>query len=77
MIIYRNYRQKLRTNKILDKQKAEIEGLLLNILPAEVAHELQEKGVADPRYYDKVSVLFTDFKEFSHLADGQIGRAHV
>jgi len=29
-------------------QNVEIEKLLLNILPAEVAHELQEKGLATP-----------------------------
>ena len=68
-ILYRNYKVKIRTNKILDKQKAEIETLLLNILPEEVAKELQETGNATPKYYEKVSVLFTDFKSFSKLAD--------
>lgn len=69
LLIYRNYRIKVRTHKILDKQKGEIEGLLLNILPSEVAKELQEKGHADPRYYDSVSVMFTDFKGFTIIAD--------
>lgn len=68
-VIYRNYRSKVKTNIILDKQKAEIEGLLLNILPSEVATELQMNGVATPRYYDQVSVLFTDFKGFTLIAD--------
>ena len=68
-IIYRDYRNKIKTNKILDSQKAEIESLLLNILPAEVAHELKKTGTATPRYYEKASVLFTDFKSFSTLAD--------
>jgi adenylate cyclase len=36
-IIFRNYRAKVRINHVLDKQKDEIESLLLNILPAEVA----------------------------------------
>ena len=69
LVIYRDYRNKIRLNKVLDKQKAEIEGLLLNILPAEVAGELQKTGVATPRYYEKATVLFTDFKSFSQLAD--------
>ena len=69
MIIYRDYRNKIRVNKVLDNQKAEIEGLLLNILPAEVAQELQKTGAATPRYYERASVLFTDFKSFSKLAD--------
>jgi class 3 adenylate cyclase len=68
-VIYRNYRSKAKTNIILDKQKAEIEGLLLNILPSEVATELQMNGVATPRFYDQVSVLFTDFKGFTLIAD--------
>lgn len=68
-IIYRNYRNKVKTNQILDHQKQEIEHLLLNILPAEVAEELQTKGKATPRNYSDVSVLFTDFKGFTTIAD--------
>lgn len=68
-ILYRNYKMKIKTNKILDKQKDEIETLLLNILPAEVAHELKTTGNATPKFYERVSVLFTDFKSFSRLAD--------
>jgi class 3 adenylate cyclase len=69
IIIYRNYRNKVKTNLLLDKQKDQIEHLLLNILPAEIAAELQNKGIASPRYYDSVSVLFTDFKGFTRIAD--------
>jgi len=54
---------------LLDSQKLEIESLLLNILPAEVARELQQNGQATPRYYESVSVLFTDFKSFTNIAD--------
>jgi class 3 adenylate cyclase/Flp pilus assembly protein TadD len=68
-ITYRGYRTKIRTNRLLDSQKAEIEGLLLNILPVEVARELQTSGKSDPRYYENVSVLFTDFKSFSMMAE--------
>lgn len=68
LIVYRNYRNKLKLNKILDSKNAQIEHLLLNILPSEVAEELQKNGNATPRYYEKVSVLFTDFKGFSSLA---------
>jgi class 3 adenylate cyclase/tetratricopeptide (TPR) repeat protein len=69
LLIFRNYRIKVKTNKILDQQKGEIENLLLNILPAEVANELQVKGHADPKYYESVSVMFTDFKGFTTIAD--------
>jgi len=69
IILYRNYRSKLKINKILDLQKEKIETLLLNILPSEVAQELQKNGNATPRYYERASVLFTDFKGFTKLAE--------
>ena len=68
-ILYRNYRNKVKVNKQLDSQKAQIESLLLNILPGEVASELQTQGHATPRYFEKVSVLFTDFVGFTKIAD--------
>ncbi|HEY0060429.1 MAG TPA: adenylate/guanylate cyclase domain-containing protein [Flavisolibacter sp.] len=68
-IIYRNSLQKTRINKILDKQKDQIEHLLLNILPKEVAYELQTSGISKPRQYNEVSILFTDFKGFTSIAD--------
>jgi class 3 adenylate cyclase len=69
IILYRNYRNKIKTNKLLDAQKVKIENLLLNILPAEVAEELQKNGTATPRYYKMASVLFTDFKGFTKLSE--------
>jgi adenylate cyclase len=69
IVFYRDYRLKVRTNKLLDKQNMQIESLLLNILPQEVAHELQSTGKATPRNYEKVSVLFTDFKSFTSHAE--------
>lgn len=67
--IYRNYRIKAKTNRILDKQKVQIENLLLNILPQEVANELQTTGRSTPRHHESVSVLFTDFKGFTAIAE--------
>lgn len=69
LLIFRNYRIKVKTHKILDRQKGEIESLLLNILPSEVANELQVYGHAIPRNYEFVSVMFTDFKGFTAIAD--------
>ncbi|HTE27492.1 adenylate/guanylate cyclase domain-containing protein [Flavitalea sp.] len=68
-IIYRNYLQKVKVNKVLDKQKDQIEQLLLNILPKEVASELQTSGKSLPRHFEEVTVLFTDFKGFTSIAD--------
>jgi class 3 adenylate cyclase/Tfp pilus assembly protein PilF len=69
ILIFRSYRVKVKTHKILDKQKNEIEGLLLNILPEKVANELQTTGHATPKHYESVSVMFTDFKGFTTIAD--------
>lgn len=67
-IILRNYLAKVKVNKVLDKQKVEIENLVLNILPATIAKELRLKGTATPRNYESVSVLFTDFKDFTKIS---------
>ena len=67
-ITFRNYMAKVRTNRLLDLQKMEIEKLLMNILPAKVAKELREDGHASSRYFKSVSVLFTDFKDFSKIS---------
>ncbi len=77
LLIFRSYRVKARTNRLLDKQKDEIENLLLNILPSEVAKELRVQGHAVPRYYDSVSVMFTDFKGFTTIADKMAPQALV
>ncbi|HLO81243.1 MAG TPA: adenylate/guanylate cyclase domain-containing protein [Chitinophagaceae bacterium] len=68
-VLYRDYRNKIKTNKLLDQRKAEIEALLLNILPFEVAEELQKTGKANPRYYESTTVMFTDFVGFSRIAE--------
>jgi class 3 adenylate cyclase/CheY-like chemotaxis protein len=43
--------------------------LLLNILPYEVAEQLKNKGYVEPKHYKRVSVLFTDFKGFTKIAE--------
>jgi class 3 adenylate cyclase len=53
----------------LQKEKQKSEDLLLNILPHEVAEELKEKGKADAKYFDDVSVLFTDFVNFTSTSE--------
>jgi class 3 adenylate cyclase len=68
-------RQK-KTNRLLYQKNQEIkkeqvrsDELLLNILPAQVADELKEYGAAQARHYDNVTVLFSDFKDFSKIAE--------
>jgi adenylate cyclase len=55
-------------NKI-GKEKKRSEKLLLNILPEETAEELKATGTAKTKRYDLVSVLFTDFKNFTQASE--------
>jgi len=49
----------------LEAEKRHAETLLLNILPARAAKELREKGAVDPRYFEDVTIMFTDFVGFT------------
>jgi class 3 adenylate cyclase len=53
-----------RNEEILQQQQA-AQGLLLNILPEQVAAELAAKGEVAPRYFEDVTILFTDFVGFT------------
>ncbi|HNB81598.1 MAG TPA: adenylate/guanylate cyclase domain-containing protein [Chitinophagaceae bacterium] len=53
----------------LSKQKKLSDDLLLNILPKTVADEIKTKGYADPKFFDKVTVMFTDFKDFTKISE--------
>lgn len=55
-------------NRINEARKRSDE-LLLNILPEEVAEELKERGSAEARHFDHVTVMFTDFKGFTALSE--------
>jgi class 3 adenylate cyclase len=50
-------------------EKKRSETLLLNILPAETARELKLNGRVDAVKFNEVTVLFTDFIEFSKSAE--------
>lgn len=63
------YVRKRKDNKIIEKEKKRSDDLLLNILPYEVAEELKEKGEANAKYYEKVSIIFTDFEGFTKLSE--------
>jgi class 3 adenylate cyclase/ligand-binding sensor domain-containing protein len=54
---------------VILKEKERSEELLLNILPVEVAEELKLNGVSPARTFDEVTVLFTDFKEFTIISE--------
>lgn len=56
-----------RNKTLLEKKRSE--ELLLNILPAETAKEILETGTAKAKRFEDVTVLFTDFKNFTLLSE--------
>lgn len=49
----------------IKKAKKRSDELLLNILPEETAEELKETGTAKTKSFESITVLFTDFKNFT------------
>lgn len=58
-----------KKNIIINQEKERSDELLLNILPAETAEELKNTGHSDARHFDMVTVMFTDFKGFTYMAE--------
>jgi len=76
IIFFRMYKTKLRSTKelaeknlIIISEKRRSDELLLNILPLETANELKTHGKAIARDYEMVTVLFTDFKDFTKISE--------
>ena len=67
--LYRRYTFIKKTNKIIEEEKNRSDQLLLNILPSQTAEELKMYGRVEAKRFDMVTVLFTDFKEFTHFAE--------
>ncbi len=74
--LYQNLEQKVQERTFtIESQKLEIErekrksdDLLLNILPLEIAEELKQHGHYKPRRHDSVTIIFTDFEQFTLLS---------
>jgi class 3 adenylate cyclase len=49
----------------LQQEKHKSDQLLLTVLPLEIAEELKAHGESRPRRYEHVSILFTDFRNFT------------
>ncbi len=58
-----------RQKEIIEAAKAQSDSLLLNILPDEIAEELKKFGKSYARKHNQVSVLFSDIKGFSSMAE--------
>lgn len=59
----------LKQRNRIGKEKKRSDELLLNILPEETAEELKATGTAKAKSFDHVSVLFTDFKNFTQASE--------
>lgn len=68
--IFSRYRFIQKSNASLAKEQSKSESILLNILPKETAEELKEHGSIKAKFFKEVTVLFTDFKQFSLVAEG-------
>ena len=61
--------KKLRERTIeLEEEKKRSDILIHNILPKQIVKELRETGAIKPREYRLVTLLFTDFQDFSTLS---------
>ncbi|MGB3546495.1 MAG: adenylate/guanylate cyclase domain-containing protein [Saprospiraceae bacterium] len=60
------------SNLTLADERRRSDELLLNILPAPIATELKENGMAKTRSFPEVTVLFSDFVNFTRIAE-QLG----
>jgi class 3 adenylate cyclase len=67
--IFRSYRIQKKYNRRLDAEKRRSDSLLHNILPHETAEELKTRGAAEARRYEEVTVMFTDFKDFTQTSE--------
>ncbi len=54
--------------KKIEDEKDKANELLLNILPRKTAEELITHGSVEPLFYDQVTILFTDFQDFTKIA---------
>ncbi|MEN8225608.1 MAG: adenylate/guanylate cyclase domain-containing protein [Bacteroidota bacterium] len=76
ILLWYQYRYVRRTrnslaekNVIIQDEKEKSDKLLLNILPGETAEELKAVGHSKARSFEMVTVLFTDFKGFTKMAE--------
>jgi len=58
-----------RKNKLIELERERSDELLFNILPKAIGEELKESGKARAQKFDQVTVLFTDFKNFTRISE--------
>src|SRR5690606_36961470 len=67
--LFRRNRFINRTKQIIENEKNKSDRLLLNILPIQTALELKEHGKVEAKKFELVSVMFTDFKNFTSYSE--------
>ena len=65
---YKRYRFSKKTNLVIEEEKNRSQKLLLNILPKKTAIELIHKGKVEAKKFSSVTVMFTDFKDFTRYS---------
>lgn len=56
-------------NELIERERARADELLMNILPESTAEELKRNNSVRPVRYESATVLFTDFKGFTKIAE--------
>ena len=52
----------------VEEEQQKTQNLLLNILPKDVAEELKATGRAEARDFEQVTILFSDFQDFTEIS---------
>lgn len=75
-LLWRLIANKQRANQELAKKNVQLDvarkrsdELLLNILPSELVDELKVKGITRTRHHDEVTIMFTDFRDFTKISE--------
>ncbi len=67
--IYRTEEKLFQRTTELKVEKDKSDELLLNILPAETANELKLTGHAEAKLLQSITIVFTDFKNFTKICE--------
>ena len=65
----RTNRELAAKNELIERERERADQLLTNILPEQTARELMAHNRVQPQRYESVTVLFTDFKGFTQIAE--------
>ena len=70
VLLFRTFQFLRMQSDIIEREREKSERLLGNILPDAIAAELKAHNAVRPVRFESASVLFTDFKGFTKIAEG-------